>query len=389
MSTHTTRREFLAQTAVVTVGGLLGVSSTVRALGEESSVATPTSVPRWRGFNLLDFFQAMWRPVEGDFVKVEPVPEEDCRLIAELGFDFVRLPMDYWLWIDSDWPKTKKLRPDDLFKIREATLEKIDQSVETCRKYGLHVNLNFHRAPGYCINDPEREPLSLWKDKTAQEAFLHHWTVFAKRYRGISAKELSFNLVNEAPTPRPGYMTAEDYCRIMGQAIEAIRKISPDRLIFVDGLNVGTKVVDCLISTGAPQSVHAYYPAQISHYRASWVDRDSKFPEPTWPIKNPDGSIRIGRQQLEEHFAPWGELRRKGIGVHCGETGCFNRTPHNVFLAWMEDVLDILKGHNIGWALWNFRGSFGVLDSGRKDVDYEDFHGHKLDRKLLTLLQRY
>ncbi|MGB9689393.1 glycoside hydrolase family 5 protein [Thermogutta sp.] len=389
MSERMTRRNFLTQTAAVTTGGLLGISNTVRVLGEESSAITPPPVPRWRGFNLLDFFQAMWRPVEGDFVRVEPVPEEDCRLIAELGFDFVRLPMDYWLWIDSDWPKTKKLRPDDLFKIREATLEKIDQSIETCRKHGLHVNLNFHRAPGYCINDPEREPLSLWKDKTAQEAFLHHWTVFAKRYRGIPAKELSFNLVNEAPSPRPGYMTAEDYCRIMGQAIEAIRKISPDRLIFVDGLNVGTKVVECLISTAAPQSVHAYYPAQISHYRASWVDRDSKFPEPTWPIKNPDGSIRIGRQQLEEHFAPWGELRRKGIGVHCGETGCFNRTPHNVFLAWMEDVLDILKGHNIGWALWNFRGSFGVLDSGRKDVDYEDFHGHKLDRKLLTLLQKY
>jgi hypothetical protein len=37
----------------------------------------------------------------------------------------------------------------------------------------------------------------------------------------------------------------------------------------------------------------------------------------------------------------------------------------------------------------NFRGSFGVLDSGRTDVKYEDFQGHKLDRKLLELLQRY
>ncbi len=26
---------------------------------------------------------------------------------------------------------------------------------------------------------------------------------------------------------------------------------------------------------------------------------------------------------------------------------------------------------------------------GRKDVDYEDFHGHKLDRKLLRLLQEF
>jgi hypothetical protein len=74
--------------------------------------------------------------------------------------------------------------------------------------------------------------------------------------------------------------------------------------------------------------------------------------------------------------------------VHCGEAGCYNRTPHEVFLAWFSDVLDILTGHGIGYALWNFRGSFGILDSGRKDVAYEDWNGHKLDRKLLDLLKK-
>ena len=39
--------------------------------------------------------------------------------------------------------------------------------------------------------------------------------------------------------------------------------------------------------------------------------------------------------------------------------------------------------------MWNFRGSFGILDSDRKDVQYEDFNGHKLDRKMLELLQKY
>ena len=43
-------------------------------------------------------------------------------------------------------------------------------------------------------------------------------------------------------------------------------------------------------------------------------------------------------------------------------------------------MLEILTGHGIGYALWNFRGSFGLLDSGRKDVEYEDWHGHQLDR---------
>jgi len=34
------------------------------------------------------------------------------------------------------------------------------------------------------------------------------------------------------------------------------------------------------------------------------------------------------------------------------------------------------------------RGSFGILDSGRTDIELEDWHGHKLDRRLLTLLQK-
>ncbi|HSV99889.1 MAG TPA: hypothetical protein VLI39_06935 [Sedimentisphaerales bacterium] len=52
-------------------------------------------------------------------------------------------------------------------------------------------------------------------------------------------------------------------------------------------------------------------------------------------------------------------------------------------------MLEILTSPNLGLALWNFRGTFGILDSGRTDVAYEDFHGHKLDRKLLSLLQEF
>ena len=65
-----------------------------------------------------------------------------------------------------------------------------------------------------------------------------------------------------------------------------------------------------------------------------------------------------------------------------------NKTPHQVFLAWFSDVLDILGKNKIGFALWEFVGSFGVLDSGRTDVKYENWYGHKLDRDLLTLLQK-
>ena len=43
----------------------------------------------------------------------------------------------------------------------------------------------------------------------------------------------------------------------------------------------------------------------------------------------------------------------------------------------------------MGWAIWQIRGETGVMDSNRKDVDYEDWRGHRLDREMLDLLMRY
>ena len=92
---------------------------------------------------------------------------------------------------------------------------------------------------------------------------------------------------------------------------------------------------------------------------------------------------------MEAYYQPWIDLVDKGVGVHCGECGCWKRTPHQVFLAWFGDVLDIITPKGIGYALWNFRGDFGIMDSERGDVEYEDWYGHKLDRRLLDLLVRY
>jgi hypothetical protein len=102
------------------------------------------------------------------------------------------------------------------------------------------------------------------------------------------------------------------------------------------------------------------------------------------------GSECLDRAWLQKTMIePWQAAQARGIGVMVGEFGVFNQTPHKVTLAWMEDCLQNWKKAGWGWALWNFRGSIGVLDSQRPDVVYEDFHGHKLDRKMLELLQKY
>ena len=54
---------------------------------------------------------------------------------------------------------------------------------------------------------------------------------------------------------------------------------------------------------------------------------------------------------LEEYYKPWIGLTKQGVGVHCGECGCWNKTPHDVFLAWFNDLLSILHENKIGFAL--------------------------------------
>jgi endoglucanase len=112
-----------------------------------------------------------------------------------------------------------------------------------------------------------------------------------------------------------------------------------------------------------------------------------KWPEPTWPLKISDQDIWDKERLRKEQIQPWKELERKGAGIHVGEWGAYQFTPHAVTLAWMRDYLDLWKEAGWGWAMWNFRGSFGIFDSNREDIVYEQWRGHKLDRKMLELIQ--
>ncbi len=343
--------------------------------------ATPHNpLPRWRGFNLTEKFKPARdglsdeTSAEGRMGRHEPYSEDDFRWIADWGFDFVRLPISYRCWAGGEGPMA----------MDERVLSQVDEAVEFGRRCGIHVCLNMHRAPGYCVNPPP-EPSSLWKDADALAECCHYWQAFAKRYRGIAAQQLSFNLLNEPAKPDEN-MTRAGHERVIRALTAAIRKEDPQRLIIVDGVRWGNEPLPELTDLSVAQSCRFYLPSAVSFYKATWTGGVAS-PEPRWPVEH-DGE-RWDRQRLEEHYRPWAQMARQGVGVHCGEGGCFNHTPHAVALAWFEDVLDILTGLDIGYALWNFRGPFGVLNSQRKDVAYEDWHGHRLDRRLLDLLRRF
>ncbi len=398
MDTPIARRDFVKGMTVAAAATLLDVG-TARAA---STGPTAKKLPRWRGFNLLEKFIAAMANA--------PFREEDFALIAEWGFNFVRLPLSYHCWSD----------PHDWRQIREPVMKEIDEAVALGRRYGVHVCLNFHRAPGYSVDRSVQEPFNLWTDGEALEACGYHWRHFAARYKDVPNSALSFDLLNE-----PGMVTEQrmlddaTYFRVAKALVEGIRAESPERLIIADGLSWGRIPSPMLAPLGIAQSTRGYEPMEVSHWKAEWIPGSDQWPAPTWPLHATPARTAGDRQQLaqlkqvfkdnpivqawaddttlgadwnrerirHQLIRPWQQLEAMGVGVHVGEWGAHHFTPHAVALGWMRDLLAEWRAAGWGWALWNFRGSFGVLDSERRDVAYEGFRGHQLDRAMLETLR--
>lgn len=305
--------------------------------------------------------------------------------MAEWGFNFARLPLSYWIWG----------KPTDWTYINDEPLTQIDRAIDLGKQYGIHINLNFHRIPGYCINQRELEPADLFTDHApaqarALQAACYHWAHFARRYKSVPNSQLSFDLINEPPKMRSYEGSFEDrYVEVARALVAAIRAQDPNRLIFADGINIGQNPVLGLASLRLVQSTRGYQPKAISHYGATWVPLDEyeTMKPPTWPLTDDKGTVWDRARLQKECVDKWKPLADLGVQIHVGEWGCFNHTPHQVALAWMADSLAVWRDAGWGNSLWNLRGSFGILDSDRKDVAYEDLKGHKLDRKMLDLLR--
>jgi len=302
---------------------------------------------------------------------MKPAALKELDLLVEMGLDFVRVPLDYRFWTEDF----------DYTHPGEAALGNIDAYLKATGERGLHLCLNLHRAPGFCINRIEEEKHRLWRDEEAQDGFVFQWEMFARRYRGVPNDRLSFDLLNEPMGASEDRVAHE---AIMRRTVAAIRAIDPGREIVLDGWDAGNTAIPELADLGVIHSGRGYQPTAVTHYHASWWPPGMDLPEPVYPGTQYRGRI-WNRETLRDIYGPWREVESRGVRVHIGEFGCYNLTPNDVALRWFADLLGLFREFRWGYSLWNFNGAFGIVNHGRPGTAYENWHGYQVDRALLDL----
>jgi endoglucanase len=128
-----------------------------------------------------------------------------------------------------------------------------------------------------------------------------------------------------------------------------------------------------------------YEPFLLTHHTASWTGiKDYKGPV-NYPglivkdedIKNlPDSLQRTIRRNknfynietIRQHFAkPIAMSKKYNLLLYCGEWGCLTTVPDAARFQWFRDVKAVLEENKIGWATWDYKGSFGIINKNQQE----------------------
>lgn len=294
---------------------------------------------------------------------------EDIDNIAAQGFDHIRVPVAW----------TYHLKPGaDGLEIDPALLTDLEPVLRRALEKGLHVLLDWHHFDAL-TDDPQANRAS----------FVASWETIARHFKSWPP-ELFLELLNE---PRDA-LTTEVANPIFADAIAAIHRVDPERIVFVSPGNWGDiRELDKLrLPDGDDRiavTVHCYEPFYFTHQGAGWVKlrglRDMTYPgPPATPFVIPDSlKENVGVRDFIEGYNTLPadrnpcsaivvrellDLAREwsvnfGRPVHLGEFGSRNTGDQASRSRYSRDVRTLAEARHIPWALWDWKASFSYWDT--------------------------
>ena len=319
-----------------------------------------------KGINL-----SMWYAQSSDYsaARLESfTTPTDVALIKSLGFDHVRLSIDPVPLIAE--PQGGTLRPD--------AMARLDRTVADINNAGLNVVLDIHPGEAWI------EPLNRGDD--GAQRFYAFWGSFAGHFSKTDPNHVFFELLNE-PTLGDLYR----WQGIQARAVARIRVVAPQHTIIATASNYGsvdaTLAMEPVRDENVIYTFHDYNPMWFTHQGASWGTQGWVFlrgvPYPTTPqnvqaamAQEPDERVRYDVEKFGYErwdavrigaeiavVAEWGQ--RRGVPMYAGEFGVYRAyADPKARDLWISDMRTALESKHIGWCMWDYQGSFGLVTKG-------------------------
>jgi endoglucanase len=318
-----------------------------------------------RGINLSEWFAQVYDPkgYTKEHFQTWTTPT-DIALIKSVGFDHVRLSV-------NPQPMFTNNRPE---AIPQQYLSYLDSAVSMILEQGLSVVIDLH---------PDDDLKNRLKDDAFVQQFGDFWRALAKHYATWDPDRVFFEIMNEPEITDP-----YRWFGIQAKLAAAIREGAPQHTIIAAGSQYSNDdqflFLEPLHDPNIAYNFHFYYPHIFTHQGATWglyywhwlrgVRYPSMPENAAQAAANvPDAVdrlavIRYGQEHWDaaridaeiSQVAAW--AKNRGVPVICNEFGVYRSyaDPHDR-AAWIKDVRTSLEHHNIGWAMWDYSGSFGVV----------------------------
>ena len=310
------------------------------------------------------------------------IQEDDFCRLHELGFDFVRIPIDevqFW--------------NDEGEKLPEAW-NLLTQALDLARKYELRAIVDLHIIRSHyfnAVNEGSDAANTLFTSDKSQQQLIDMWYQLSEVLKGYSDDWVAYEFMNE-----PVADDHEQWNKLIAKVHKAIRQVEPRRTLII-GSNrwQGYETFKFLRVPEGDKNIilsfHYYNPQILTHYGAFWTPIGQYRGKLTYPgimvskedyektpvnIKDqvePYTRIVWNREMIKSQMKDAIDCAaRYGLQLFCGEWGVYEPVDRELAYNWTRDMLSVFDEFDIAWTIWCYDADFGFWDQQRHS--YKDKH---------------